>query len=59
MFHIQSEQAAKAGIALSSTATVTSFVATALPVVQFVAACIGVLVGLATLVYYIKRIRKE
>lgn len=56
---IHTEQVAKAGVVVSSSATVTSFVATALPVVQFIAACIGVCVGIATLIYYIKQIRKK
>lgn len=59
MFQIQSAQAAKIGVAVSGASTTASFVATALPVVQFIAACIGVLVGLATLVYYIKQIRRK
>jgi hypothetical protein len=48
-----------AGTAVTGGSVVTSFVAAALPIVQFVAACIGVCVGLATLIYYIKLIRKK
>ena len=50
---------AKAGPPVAVSATVTSFIATALPVVQFIAACVGLLVGLATLIYYVKQIRKK
>jgi len=56
---ITEQMIAKAGPPVSVAATATSFVATALPVVQFIAACIGVLVGCATLIYYIKQIRKK
>ncbi len=58
-FHVQSETAARIGAGVTGASTVTSFVTTALPIVQFIAAVVGVAVGLATLVYYIKRIRKE
>lgn len=50
---------AKTGTGVTGASILTTFIATALPVVQFIAACIGVCVGVATLVYYIKQIRKK
>lgn len=50
---IEHPLAAKTGVAVTGTATFTAFVATALPYVQLLAAVIGVMVGCATLVYYV------
>lgn len=59
ILHMQAATTAKVGSGVTGAAVVTSFIATALPIVQFIAACIGVCVGVATLVYYIKMIRKK
>jgi hypothetical protein len=47
------EVAAKVGVATTGAATATTFVATAMPYIQFFAAVIAALVGCATLVYYV------
>lgn len=41
-----------AGIAVTGVSTGTTFVAQAMPYVQFFAACVAAAVGCATLVYY-------
>lgn len=49
---IQTEQVARIGAGVTGVSTATTFYATALPAVQFFAACIGVCVGVATFIYY-------
>jgi membrane associated rhomboid family serine protease len=58
-YHFQTETVARIGAGVTGSSIFMSFMATALPVVQFIAAVVGVAVGIATFVYYVKRIRKE
>lgn len=50
---------AKAGPPVTIAASTTSFVATAMPIVQLVGAVIAVLVGLATFTYYALLVREK
>jgi hypothetical protein len=50
---------AKAGPAVTIASATTSFVATALPVVQFIGAVVAVLVGIATFIYYALSVREK
>jgi hypothetical protein len=58
-FYAHAEQAAKAGVAVTTAGITTSFVATAMPIVQFIGAVVAVCVGLATLTYYLLQIREK
>lgn len=49
----RSEIAARAGVGVTGAGVGTSFIAQALPYVQFTAAIIALLVGCATLAYYV------
>jgi hypothetical protein len=59
ILHMQEQTIAKVGTVVTGASVATSFVAQAMPIVQFIAACIGVLVGAASLVYWVLQIREK
>lgn len=50
---------AKIGTGTTTASVVTTFLATAMPVVQFLAACVGLAVGVVTFIYWVKQLRKK